>query len=138
MALPETDQFFQHGQSLRAQVMLNILDLGGDGLFFQAKQAQKFSQNLVALLDAGGHGAAIGSEVETAVSFVAQEAARGQASDHVRDGGGGQTQFLGDIGHAGVTLALDKISDPLQMVLGGIGESPYGCAVLASFHSHEA
>ena len=102
----------------------------------QAKKVEHFGEGLMAHLDVGGHGLPLGGEGEAAVLFVVDKAAGGQTTDHVGDGRFAQAQRVGNIGHAGIALAVHQFLNALQVVLRGFRPAAGGgrrCA-MCSFH----
>jgi hypothetical protein len=121
MGAPKADELGEDLEGLGLEMMFDGFDFLLYGVGAQAEEIQHFGEGLVPDFDVLGHSAALLGEGETAVFFVIDEAAFGEAADHVGDGGAAEAKRGGEVSDAGVALLLDEFLDPLQMVLGGFG-----------------
>lgn len=121
MGPPECGEGGEYLEGLGFEVMLDIFDLGVDGVGFQAEEAQEFAQGAVAFVDVACDGAALGCEGEAPISLVIHVASIGQSANHVGHGGAAQAEAVRQIAHACVAHAVHQVLDSLEMILGRFG-----------------
>ncbi len=118
IGLPETDEPGKDAEGPGFEMVLDHFDFLVHGLRAQAEESKEFRQGLVAHFDVAGDSAALGSESKAAVFFVIDESAGGERADHVGHGRTAEAQRYRHVGHTGITLLVNQLLDPLEMVLG--------------------
>ncbi len=118
---PEIREGRKRGERLWAEVVFDVLDLILDGLGLEAHQGEEFGEGAMPVLDVGGDLAALFGERESPVALVVHEAASGEATDHVGDGGSAEAEGFGEVGDPGVSDAFNEFLDPFEVILGGFG-----------------
>src|SRR5688500_1546264 len=101
--------------------MLHSLDIPFDLIRRNAEDAEKFRQDAVPMPNAERSRLSRGRQSQAAISFVIQEARLGEALDHRGYAGGRDVELLRNVGHAGVTLPLDELVNPFEIVLPVLG-----------------
>lgn len=109
--------------------MFHPLDIVMDHLPVETEQGQEFSEELVAPRDVARQSFPRRRQDEPAIFFVFQEALRVEPLHHVTHAGLGNPEARGDVHDAGISLRVDQIEDPLEIIFdrGRIPPVLFGC-----------
>ena len=99
--------------------MLHALHVTVDGFFVDAEKPEKLGQEFVSIDDSTGDLFSLGSQDGAAVFLVFCQALGVKALEHVCHAGLRNSQSLGDVNGAGISLFLDKMKNLLEVVVHG-------------------
>ena len=102
--------------------MLHSFDVVVNHMLIETEQRQEIGEELMPASDVAGERFPGGSQDEAPVLLVFKETIGVEPLDHVGDAGLGNLQAGGDIDDAGVTLRVNQLEDPFEVILdcGGI------------------
>lgn len=104
-------------QARIADVVLDALDVLGDGSIIDAKHQQKSRQELMPEADALRHAAAALGQRKAAIPLMFEIAQFAKLLDHDTHARPAQTKFPRDIRHPRIALFDHQILDSLQIIL---------------------
>ena len=100
-------------------MVLHALDVTVNCFFVDVEKSEELGQEFVPINDSAGDLFSLGSEDGATVFLVFCEALGVKALEHVGHAGLGNSQSLGDVNGAGISLFLDKMKNLLEVVVHG-------------------
>ena len=97
--------------------MLHTFDVVMDHALAQTKELEEIAQQPVAMGNVAGQFFAGGSQYQSAVLFVFQQALVTQSLHHIGDAGLGDIEGGGDIDDPGITLGINQFEDAFEIIL---------------------
>jgi hypothetical protein len=113
----------EHDQSLIGDVMLDSFDILLQSRRSEAKQREKFLKRGVSAADSSRQLFSGRGEAEAAILDIIEVSELGQTPNHDGDGGAGNVEAFGDVGHADESLAAKDVADALEIILHALGRA---------------
>ena len=105
-------------------MVLHSLDVVVDHVFIELEESQKIGQELMPAGNIAGKAFAGFGQDEAAILFVFEESFAVEALDHVGHAGLRNLETFGNVDDPGISLGIDQVEDPLQIILDRRGVAP--------------